>query len=198
MKSKIKVKFVEEIPLYIQTLLGTSQGANEQLRSLLEAFEITSNFSNCNSLYGTAIEDAIGRCSPQEIKVIMPQIIKYMNSLLESLKPEYCLNSMEAPANNPVKESVIGAIRAILPQIVDSYLLEFLNFELDPYVYDKVLFRSKGEYEVYLNKYLYLLEQSHPDSLKILKHLERCRNVIDFKNGKIKQILESSWKKLSK
>lgn len=82
MKSKIKVKFVEEIPLYIQTLLGTSQGANEQLRSLLEAFEITSNFSNCNSLYGTAIEDAIGRCSPQEIKVIMPQIIKYMNSLL--------------------------------------------------------------------------------------------------------------------
>lgn len=105
---------------------------------------------------------------------------------------------MEAPANNPVKESVIGAIRAILPQIVDSYLLEFLNFELDPYVYDKVLFRNKGEYEVYLNKYLYLLEQSHPDSLKILKHLERCRNVIDFKNGKIKQILESSWKKLSK
>lgn len=94
MKSKIKVKFIEDIPSYLQSVCGTSVTTSETLTSLLDGYEITSNFSNVNSQFGRTIEEAYFKASPKEVKAAMPQLIAYVDRLLESLKPEYGLNSM--------------------------------------------------------------------------------------------------------
>ena len=126
-----------------------------------------------------------------------PKISSFLRYYLNSIKPEYYLNSMELLGTKPITDITINCIRILLPICIDTFILEFLDYRLDPFMY-KLIFKTKEDFAPFLDKYVYLLKNVNSDPLPVLRILANNLEQLDPQNLTLKAVIEESWKKLNK